>query len=387
MKLNKDNFKKETEGGIVRYCYTCNDTDFYLELIGQNKDRNIKVFKGSLSDRQEEITTKDSLQAWSHFEDLLNVCQAEQGSSGGGNLGKNPEQNPNIIPLLAIGHLEKDNFRKITLFVVKDDGEQVKLFDFKVEGDTMPQPLPTDVFKVDWSNQDISQIIKCEVILKQFDITFDEAPDKKVFLFIPKSMADQGGEQGGNTEEGEGEPSDKKGEGEPKGEPKKGKGEKGKGKKSEEKTEEKGEGKSEGEGEPTDEKGEGEPEGKGEGKGEGEPTGEQGEGEPQGEAEGEPTEGEGKPSDKESDNKSEPKEETKGGQGGAGGRTFSELVVEIAKTTDGEYQPSELLSIFRSVQTTESWLASNNFSKIKQDLNLPKQMTPLELSKQIINSK
>jgi hypothetical protein len=205
MKLYKENFNKEIDGSIVRYSYNCNDTNFYLELIGQNKDRNIKVFKGSLTDRQEELTTQDSLKAWSYFEDLLKACQSDQSSSGGNNLGKNAEQNPNIIPLMAIGNLQADNFRKISLFVMKDDGEQVKIFDFKVEGDTMPQPLPTEVFKVDWSNQDISQIIKCEVILKQFDVTFEEDPDKKVFLFIPKSIGEQGGEQGGDTQEGEGE--------------------------------------------------------------------------------------------------------------------------------------------------------------------------------------
>jgi len=380
MKLNKENFIKEIDGSIVRYMYSCNDTNFYLELIGQNLNRNIKVFKGSLSDRQEELTTKDSLEAWNYFEELLKACNPEQGSSGGGNLGKNPEQNPNIMPLLAIGDLESDNFRKITLFVVKDDGEQVKIFDFRVEGNTMPKQLPNEVFSVDWSNQDISQIVKCEVILKEFDVTFNEEPNKKVFLFIPKSMADQGGEKGGNTQEGgdEDSPIDDDGK------PKKDKGDKERKNKyqkekpsDEEEDDEKEKPKGIEDGpdnddvEPKKDKGDKERKNKDQKE---KPSDEKGDDE-----NGEPTneklddDEDVKPTDKTTPFKSN--------------KTYNELVVDIAKTTNGNFQPNELLSIFRSQKTTESWLSTNNFTKIKQDLNLPKTMTPKELTKLIINSK
>jgi hypothetical protein len=384
MKLDKENFKKEMDGSIVRYCYTCNDTNFYLELIGQNKDRNIKVFKGNLAERQDELTTTDSLKAWNYFEELLTVCQSEQGSSGGGNLGKNPEQNPNIIPLMAIGHLDSDNFRKITLFVVKDDGEQVKLFDFKVNGDTMPQPLPTSVFKVDWSNEDISQIIKCEVILKQFDVKFEEDPDKKVFLFIPKSIGDQGGEQGGNTEEGgnkeggneDGEPTNEKGDKERKNKDQKAKPTNEDG----EPTNEDGEPTNE-DGEPTNEKGDKERKNEDQ---KPKPTDEKGD-EKADVEDGEPTNQKPKPSKEDPKDGEKKEDNVNAGLSGGKARDFSNIVSDLARITNNS--PSSLLSIFRTPRTTELWLTSNNFQKIKQDLNLPKQMTASELSKQIINSK
>jgi len=386
MKLTKENFTKTIDGDIVRYSYNCNDTNFYLELMGKNQGRNIKVFKGSIDDRQEELTTKDSLEAWNYFEDLLKVCSSEQGSSGGDNLGKNPQQNPNILPLLAIGAV-LGGFRTITLFAVLEDKTQKKLFDFEVAESTMPQPIPTSVFTVDWSGQDITQMLKCEVILKEFDdVKFDEEPNKKVFLFIPKSIADQGGEEGGNTEKGEREPGEK---GKPSDE--KGKG----GKPTDEKAEDGGDG------EPTDKEGEnGKPQ---KGK-DGEPTDEEvedgGDGEPTDEKgkDGKPSDekkedgGDGEPSDKQGD---KPSESENGKKDESEGKSefkdkkidFSDTIQQLASSTNGDYNPSELLSIFRNTESGEAWLASNNFPKIKKDLNLPQSTTPRQLSQQIINSK
>ena len=362
MKLTKENFTKTIDGDIVRYSYNCNDTNFYLELIGKNQGRNIKVFKGSVDDRQEELTTKDSLEAWNYFEDLLKVCSGEQGSSGGDNLGKNPQQNPNILPLLAIG-AKLGGFRTITLFAVLEDKTQKKLFDFEVAESTMPQPIPNSVFTVDWSGEDITQMLKCDVILKEFDdVKFDEEPNKKVFLFIPKSIADQGGEEGGNTEKGQSKPGEK-------GEP----------------TDEKG-----GDGEPTDEEGkDGEPtdkenkdskptDEKGEDGGDGEPTDKEG--------------GDGQPADKKGDKPSENKDGKKDESEGKSEfkdkkLDFSDTIQQLATSTNGDYNPSELLSIFRNTESGEAWLASNNFPKIKKDLNLPSTITPRQFSQQIINSK
>ena len=360
MKLNKDNFNKTIEGDLTIYKYNCNDTNFFLELVGNNENRNINVFKGSLDDRQELKTTKDTLEAWNYFETLLVECQSKQGSSGGGGM-KNPQDNPNVLPLMAIGSVDKDGFRNNSLFLLMDDKSQVKVFDFKVSVDTMPQPLPDGVFEVDWSGEDIPNILKSEVLLKRFeDVKFDEAPDKKVFLFIPKSLMSQGGEEGGNTEEGEkgekGEPSDEKGEptdemGEP--------------------TDEKGE--------PTDEKGE--------------PSDEKGEpndkkGQPNDEM-GEPTDEKGEPSDEKgepTDEKGEI-EEKEGAVGQMEKMNFSDTIQNLSKSTDGEYPPSELIGLFRSVGTGEVWLSQNNFPKIKKDLGLPINMTPRQLSEIIINSK
>lgn len=376
MKLTKENFTKTIDGDIVRYSYNCNDTNFYLELIGKNQGRNIKVFKGSVDDRQEELTTKDSLEAWNYFEDLLKVCSGEQGSSGGDNLGKNPQQNPNILPLLAIG-AKLGGFRTITLFAVLEDKTQKKLFDFEVAESTMPQPIPNSVFTVDWSGEDITQMLKCEVILKEFDdVKFDEEPNKKVFLFIPKSIADQGGEEGGNTEKGQskpgekGEPSDEKGgEGKPTDEEGKDGEPTDKENKDSKPTDEKGEEGGE-KGEPTDEKGED--------GGDGEPTDKEG-------GDGKPTDKEGnKPSESESGKKdeSEGKSEFKDKK-----VDFSDTIQQLSTSTNGDYNPSELLSIFRNTESGEAWLASNNFPKIKKDLNLPSTITPRQFSQQIINSK
>jgi len=385
MKLTKESFNKTIDGDIVRYSYNCNDTNFYLELIGKNVGRNIKVFKGSLDDRQEELTTKDTLEAWNYFEDLLKVCSGEQGSSGGDNLGKNPQQNPNILPLLAIG-ATLGGFRTITMFALLEDKTQKKIFDFEVAESTMPQPIPNSVFTVDWSSQDITQLLKCEVILKEFDdVTFEEQPSKKVFLFIPKSISNQGGEEGGNTEKGQGEPSEKDGEG---GQPSNEKGDKerqnkdqkAKPSKDGEPTDEKGE--------PTDEKGEnGKPT-----KEEGEDTettdegGQGGDGEPneQGGEDGKPSNEQGE-NDKPTENKQDG--EMQSGKSKMTKLDFSQIIQQLADSTDGDYRPSELLSIFRNTESGEAWLATNNFPKIKKDLNLPPSTTPRQFSQQIINSK
>ena len=397
MKLNKENFTKTIDGDIVRYSYNCNDTDFYVELVGQNKNRNINVFSGSLDDRQNLLTTTSSLEAWNHFEDLLKVCNTEQGSSGGGNLGNNPQQNPNILPLLAIDSTS-GGMTQITLFAQMDDKSQTKIFDFEVDSNTLPNPLPTNVFTVDWSAEDITQLLKGEVLLKEFDsITFEENPNSKVFVFIPKSIANQGGEEGGNTqkgEDGDGEPVE---EGED-GQPQKDKGDKKRTSKDQKAkpSDEPGD-----EGEPTDETGDegGEPTDK-KGKGQptdepGEPTdepndekpqkGDKGENEEKGEPTDEPGEndGESKPNEDEDEENSK----TNGGKNELKPINFSDTIQELADSTDGEYNPSELLSIFRNTETGEVWLSSNNFPKIKKDLNLPQSMTPRQFSQQIINSK
>jgi outer membrane biosynthesis protein TonB len=395
MKLNKENFTKTIDKDIVRYSYNCNDVDFFLELVGQNQDRNINVFSGSLDDRKDLLTTKSSLEAWNHFENLLNVCSGQQGSSGGGNLGKNPQQNPNILPLLAIIGTN-GGMTKIALFAVMDDKSQTKLFNFEVSSNTIPQPLPQNVFTVNWTDEDITQLLKCEVLLKEYDeINFEEEPNSKVFLFIPKTIANQGGEEGGNTEGDEedgqpgnqgGEPTDKKGKKGKKGEPTNELKEDGEPidepaengepiDKPSEPTDKpsKSSNKKNKKGEPTDEPSE-----------EKQPTNEVGE-------QGEPTDQEGEPGEEGGEPQDNPDEdgdrkESKG-QNREIQLDFSQTIQQISDSTDGDYSPSELLNIFRSVRTGEVWLSSNNFSKIKRDLNLPSTMSARQFSQEIINSK
>ena len=56
MKLNKDNFNKTIEGDLTIYKYNCNDTNFFLELVGNNENRNIySKMKSSLEHLNREV--------------------------------------------------------------------------------------------------------------------------------------------------------------------------------------------------------------------------------------------------------------------------------------------------------------------------------------------
>jgi hypothetical protein len=201
MKLNKDNFKKTIEGDVITYTYRCNDTDFFLVVSGSRTDRQLSVFKGSLEEKLEELVTSDSLEAWNYFETLLEICQPNQSSSGGGGGGQKPEENPKLLPLLAIRFNQDSNMWDCTLFVVLEDNTQQDVFSFSVDPSTMPNILPTKkVFTVDWSNEEIPLLLKSEVLLKDYPtVTFETHSGYDVFLFIPKSLVSQGGEEGGGT--------------------------------------------------------------------------------------------------------------------------------------------------------------------------------------------
>ena len=104
----------------------------------------------------------------------------------------------------------------------------------------MPSKIPNDVFVVNWSDEEVNMMLKCEIAMKEFDIVFEEDKEKKVFLFIPKSIVNQGGEKGGEEggDEGGEEGGDEGGE------------------KTDKKSDKKGKGESKEDGEPTDEEGE-----------------------------------------------------------------------------------------------------------------------------------
>lgn len=377
MKLKKEQFEKIVEGDLTTYIYECEGTKFYLLSKGGRGFREISVFKGNLDERMDELKTEDSLEAWNHLEKLLEECNPEQASSGGG-FADNPQQNPQILPLLAITPNSNGGYSGV-LFAEVGDGNQVKIFDFFVDSTALPKPIPqSEVFVVDWSSEEVNALLKCEMIMKKTDIKFSEDANADVFYFIPKSIVNQGGETDGGGEEGGGEdeggeptdkPSDKKGkkpskDGKPTDEP------------SDEPTDEpsdkKGKKPSE-DGEPTDE--------------DGEPSDEPSDkkGKPK---EGEPTDEEGEPTDERPENtESQDIQEQEDGTGASAKstKTYSELVNQLSESTG--IQASSIVSSFRNERSGELFLLSEDFGQIKRDLNLPSTMSAKEFSKQIIDSK
>jgi hypothetical protein len=413
MKLKKENFKKSVQGEMTAYSYECKGINFFIETSGGRDSKKISVYKEVDGKREDEFNTSDSLEAWNHFEKLLEDCSPEQGSSGG--FAKNPQENPNILPLLAIKRMSDGKYSG-TLFAQLEDKTQISIFDFVVDSDAMPSKIPNDVFVVNWSEEEVNMMLKCEIVMKEFDIVFEEDKEKKVFLFIPKSIVNQGGEKGGEEggdeggeeggdeggEEGGDEggektdkKSDKKGKGEPKedGEPTDEKGG--------EKTDKKGKGTpTDEEGEPTDEEGEEKSDKKGKGKPtdkDGEPTDEDGEPideEPQskGGKKGKPTDEKGDDEDGQNDEDGEPSEQEESDEPrgkasmslGNAKVDFGETIQKISEVTG--VPTSNVVTFFRTQNMGESFLRTSNFNKIKQELNLP-NITPKQLSEQIINSK
>lgn len=358
MKLNKENFiKMEHDGGML-YQYVCNETDFFLFVKGRGARKEISVFKGNVDSRVEEFKTNDSLEAWNHFEEMLKVCEPEQGSSGG--FKKNPQETPQILPLLAIKQ-DGDGFNVI-LFGQVTNGEQVTAFDFFVSANALTYPFPNKVFSVDWSNEEIPALVKCEVILKMFpDVKFKEDEERDVFLFIPKSIVQQGGEKGGETQGEDGEPIDDDG-GTPSGKNSKRKDDK--------------------EDKPNDEEPKqttdgGTPSGE-----DGEPIDEQPDDEQQDDEEPRQNNDGGTPS-----GRGEQLNEDEIGQGGDDGQQpidYPEAVQVIARIAD--VQPSTITRM-RTAANLETLLLVSNFSAIKSALNLPENMTAMQLSQQLINSR
>lgn len=396
MKLKRENLTKSVEDAKAIYKYTYEETDFFLTMSGAKGTRKIEVFKGSMDDKQELLETDDSLKAWNYFEDLIEAMAEAQGSSGG--FKNNPQENPNIMPFLAIKFDTNIGGYDCTFFVKLDDGTQQRVFDFHISFDAMPMQFQSpNVETVDWKEQEVPALFKCEVLLKYMSgLEFEEDKEKSVFLFIPKSIMEQGGEKGG------GEPTDEEGEGKPTGETTEGKPsdkakKENRGEKSPQKGEkgEKGEKKDEGgessdeEGEPSDEDGQdgkGKPTGKKSDKKGGKPSDEKSD-EKGGDEDGE----NGEPSDEEDeddDEDSKSKDEPSGDKSPARPPVkidFSETVQKIADISGR--QPSQLLATFRTKNLTETWLNTNNFENIKRGLNLPASTTASQLAEQIINSK
>jgi len=416
MKLTKENFSKmKLKDDTIVYTYRCNDVNFFITTRGDGAGKEICVFKGALGKREAELKTDNSLAAWSYFEDLLKECEPAQNSSGG--FAKKPQENPNILPLLAIS--ENSNGFDVTLFALTEDKKQVKIFDFVLPAGAIPSAAFTNntVNVVNWSALDLPQMLKCEVMLKAFPaVEYEEDKVKKVFLFIPKSITEQGGEKAGgepSDEEGE-EGEGKEGEGKEKGEKKDGKKGDKKDKKSKEKPSEGGEPADEndesGDGDEGDEGEDGEDKGDKKGKS----KGKKGEGEDGDDSDGAEDEKDGEDKNKsmgDDDENAHKKEERddeeedgdgkrkKGeGKGGSGDDKsssnsfdgnkridFSDAVTKISEIEN--LQPSKVISLFRNEGVGETFLATSDFDRIARELGAPKGTTPLDLAQIIINSK
>lgn len=329
MKLNRDNYiKMDYQGGML-YQYVCNETDIFLLVEGKGQDKKMSVFKGSVDSRQEEFNTSDTLEAWNKFEELLTVCEPNQGSSGG--FANNPQQNPNILPLFAIKRLDSGDFT-VNLFAAIGDNEQVTVMTFNLEANALIYPFPPSVFVVDWKDEEIPSIFKCEILMKRYsDVEFEEDKDCEVFLFIPKSIINQGGEEGGNADGGDEQPNDGQPDG---GQPDDGQPDDGQ--------------------EPTDD---------------GEPTDD--------ETDEEPTQGTGQPTNERIDDNATRVEQPP--------IDFGDTVRRLSELTN--ISPSTIINVFRSVRNGETWLLTNNFENIKRQLNLPPSTNAAGFSQQIINSK
>ena len=349
MKLKKENFNKKVDVDVITYSYRCNETDFFMVISG-GLNRQIAVFSGSEDKREKEKITEDALEAWNYFEDLLEECQPEQSN----NLANNPQANQSIIPYLAITNAPVGTY-KGCLFAIKDN-EQVKIFEFTLSKNALPDIIPDTVFEMDWKSEDVAMLLKCEVILKKVDdVVFEEDKSAKVFLFIPKSIPTQGGEEAGQEAgDGEGDGEGEKGEGKGKGKGKPDDSDKAKAdKEAAQKSDAADKEKADADRKAAEDK---EKADSGEGKGD--------------KGDSKDDSGEGKGEDESSDENGESGDNKLDGDGagysGDGNKySFSELIQKLSDST--EVPPSNLISSFRTAENGELFLLTNNFEKIKKD--------------------
>jgi hypothetical protein len=373
MKLKKqDLIKQILDDGTALYEYTCKKEEdgqevvnrFYIRASGAGATRNIFVYKNSefYDNFQNIYSTNDNIQAWNKFEELLEECAPKQDSSGG--FMKNPQNNPNVLPLLAFTDIQR--IWDVSFFVMLDTGEQAVVDRFTIPINNFPAAPNDDVFSVDWSNvNDIPDLFKCEVIFKKFEkAKFEESPQASVFLFIPKNIMQQNddvddeGKEQGKVE---------------------------KGKKELKKTTPKPEIQK-----PMPPEGPEPPE---------TPEGPEGPENPQ------PPEGPqgptGKPTDKKSDKKGKPSDEKPTDEKPTDEKGDDERKLEPNEREDQDKLKSTYLlkglstqlnmgedlvaSFFTRVGMGETFLLSNNFDELKKSLNLPADLTARELSQTINN--
>jgi len=347
MKLNEKDFVKSTDDNYITYQYSCNDNVFYLKIdvftstIYVYKNDEWDVTTDPQAGDDVVFKTRDYVQAWNKFEELVLACAPQQQSSGG---FSNPQNNPKLMPLLAI----KETYDKLicTFFVLLDNGTQQEIESFEIDKTdfTLPGNWRTDVFIADWSNLLVPKLFKSEILFKKFDdIVFESDPDAFVFLFIPKNILQQSGEDEG----GKGEPKNKvKNDINEPGEP-------------EDKPEDK----------PTDEPGK--------------PTDEPGQ--PTDEP-GQPTDEPGQPTDEPGQPTDEPGDDKKSKKGKSSYKKpddipVSEILNNLSKNIN--MKTEVIQDFFTRPKFGSDFLKSNNFEKIKKDLNLDPNTTSLQLAERI----
>jgi hypothetical protein len=355
MKLNEKDFVKSADDSYITYQYSCNGNIFYLKIdVWTN---TIYVYKNDEWDVSPDprtgddviFKTSDYVQAWTKFEELVLACAPQQQSSGG---FSNPQNNPKLMPLLAI----KETYNKLicTFFVLLDNGTQQEIESFEIDKADflLPSNYRTDVFVADWSNLSVPKLFKSEILFKKFDdIVFEADTDALVFLFIPKNILQQSGEDEG-------------GKGEPKNKVKNDINEPGKPGEPGEPEDKPGDKPTDEPVQPTDEPGQ--------------PTDEPGQ--PTDEP-GEPTDEPGQPTDEPGEPGDERPGKIKPSYKNPDDIPVSEI---LKKLSDNINMKTEVIQdFFTRPKFGSDFLKSNNFEKIKKDLNLDPNTTPLQLAERI----
>jgi len=366
MKLQREDLEKtmNTDGSML-YKYTCKGNDFYIKIVGFGDDRTVFVYKNDEFDTnlQNVFSTKDNFLAWEEFERLVNECSDKPQSSGG--FKKDPQANPFTLPLLAINF--NGNVWDVVFFIQAEEGGQsvqVSLVQFTLEANQFSfKPNSDDLFKVNWSSYEVPDIFKSEIVMKKFDtVVFEENPSASVFLFLPKNITSQGGNPQPQQKDDDG--GDDGGDGQPDPNKKKKKSDK-KGKPSDDDGGDSGDGGDGGDGGDSGDGGDGGDSGDG---GDGGDGNGDGDGDDDGDGDGDRDDEDKKPKPR-PDNRPRP------------------------MPTDTLQALSESIGIGRNIiepffvttKRGELFLLSNNFEKIKIDLQLPSSTTAKELSESIIN--
>ena len=106
-----------------------------------------------------------------------------------------PTQNPKISPFVAITNNGQGNKMDVVLFVSElNIGDQFTIVGFQIDYDSEIKKQP-NAFVVDWSNQDVPDILKSQVIMRLMDNIVLESGtgNEMVFVLIPISANNQGG--------------------------------------------------------------------------------------------------------------------------------------------------------------------------------------------------
>lgn len=372
MKLESKNYKKQVlGGGVIIHTYTCNDKEFHIRI----ERSGVKyIYQGNdfPDDMNKVKATNDNVEAFTLFEEMVAECNKREDDDPANNFKNNPRETPGIIPLLAVK--KQGATVKFSLFGYEESsGQQVSAMDFELPESSfsLPKNYKTSFFEKDFSNENVPDFFKCEIIFMFYDkVLFEADPDAEVFAFIPKAMTTQGGNPGKGggeipmpPDEEDGTPGDKPDDdgGTPGGKSKKG----GKGKPEDEPNDDE----PQDEDQPDDDDTDGgtpgdEPQDEDQPKDEDEPENED---EPQGEK----PKGEPKSSAK--------KAESTGASGEFKPSEVSDLINKIAEI--GNINPDIAKRFFISDTTAKTLIGRVGLQKIKKELNLSPSTTADDIIK------